>query len=52
MGRYTRAVSGERICKHISIARQQILNNETVGLQQWKSFVFYVMHAEMFKRQG
>jgi hypothetical protein len=33
---YTRAVSGQRLGKHIPIARQQILNNTTVGLQQWK----------------
>jgi hypothetical protein len=29
-------VSGQRLCKHVPVARQQILNNATVGLQQWK----------------
>jgi hypothetical protein len=28
------------------VDRQQILNNATVGLQQWKSCVFYFVHAE------
>jgi hypothetical protein len=30
------AVSGQRLGKHVPVARQQILNNATVGLQQWK----------------
>jgi hypothetical protein len=33
---YTRAVSGQRLGEHVPVATQQILNNETVGLQQWK----------------
>jgi hypothetical protein len=37
MGGYTRAVSGRRLGKHVLVARQQILDNATVGLQQWKS---------------
>jgi hypothetical protein len=37
MGGYTRAVSGQRLSKHVPIARQQNLNNARVGLQQWKS---------------
>jgi hypothetical protein len=39
MGGYTRDVSGQRLGKHIPVARQQILNNGTVGLcvQQWKN---------------
>jgi hypothetical protein len=28
------------------VAREQILNNATVGLQQWRSCVFNVVHAE------
>jgi hypothetical protein len=36
MGGYTRANSGQRLSKHVPIVRQQILNNATVGLQQWK----------------
>jgi hypothetical protein len=47
MGGYTRAVSGQRLGKHVPFARQQILNNATVGLQQWKSYVFYVVRTEM-----
>jgi hypothetical protein len=34
-GGYTRAVSGQRLGEHVPVARQQIINNETVGLQQW-----------------
>jgi hypothetical protein len=47
MGVYTRAVSGQRLDKHVPVARQQILNKATVGLQEWKSCVFYVVRAEM-----
>jgi hypothetical protein len=36
MGGYTRAVSGQRIGKNVPVARQQILNNTTVEIQQWK----------------
>jgi hypothetical protein len=32
------------------VARQQILNNATVGLQQWKSCLFYVVHVRNYKR--
>jgi hypothetical protein len=28
------------------IARQQIFNNATAGLQQWNNCVFYMVHAE------
>jgi hypothetical protein len=38
MDEYTVAVYGQRL-------GQQILNNATVGLQQWKSCVFYVVVA-------
>jgi hypothetical protein len=47
MGGYTMDVSGQRLSKHVPVARQQILNNVTVGLQQWKSYVFYVVRTEM-----
>jgi hypothetical protein len=47
MGGYTRAVSGQRFGKHVPVARQHIINNATVGLQQWKSCVFCVVRAEM-----
>jgi hypothetical protein len=36
MGGYTTPVSKQRLSKHVPIPRQQILNNATVGLQQWK----------------
>jgi hypothetical protein len=36
MDGYTTAVSGQRLGEHVPVARQQILINETVGLQQWK----------------
>jgi hypothetical protein len=49
MDGYTRDVSGQRVGKHVAVARQQIFNNATVGLQQWKSCVFYVVHAEKLK---
>jgi hypothetical protein len=29
------------------VVRQQIFNNATVGLQQWKICVFYVVRAKM-----
>jgi hypothetical protein len=44
---YTRAVSEQRIVKHVSVARQKILNNAKVGLQQWECRVFYVVRADM-----
>jgi hypothetical protein len=31
MQRYTRAVSGQRLGKHVLASRQQIVNNATVG---------------------
>jgi hypothetical protein len=46
MGGYTKAVSGQWLSKHVPVARQQILNNAVVELQQWKSRVFYVVRAE------
>jgi hypothetical protein len=39
MGRYTRAISGQRLCKHVPVARQQILNNAMVEQQQCKRSV-------------
>jgi hypothetical protein len=47
MGGYTRAVSGQRLGKHVPVCRQHILNNAAVGLQQWKSCVVYVVHADV-----
>jgi hypothetical protein len=44
MGGYT--VSAQQLSKHIPVARQQMLD-DTVGLQQWNSCVFYVVRAEM-----
>jgi hypothetical protein len=40
IGGYSRAVSRQRLGKHVPVARQQILNNATVGLQQWKTECF------------
>jgi hypothetical protein len=34
---YTSAVSEQWLGKNVPVARQQILNNEPVGLQQWKT---------------
>jgi hypothetical protein len=39
MGGYTSPVPGQRLSKHVPIARQQILNNTTAVLQQWKGGV-------------
>jgi hypothetical protein len=36
MRRYTRAFSGYWLGKHVPFARQQILNNAAVGLQEGK----------------
>jgi hypothetical protein len=47
MGGYTRTDSGQRLAKHVPVARQQILNNATVGLQQCKCWFFHVVRAEM-----
>jgi hypothetical protein len=46
MGGYTWAVSRQQFGKHVPVARQQILNTATVGLQQWKGCVFHVVCAE------
>jgi hypothetical protein len=46
-GGYTTAVSGQRLDKHVPVARRQILNNATVGLQQWKNCVLYVVCDEV-----
>jgi hypothetical protein len=43
--RYTSAISGNGSA-NIPAARQQILNNAVVGLQQWKSRVSYVVRVE------
>jgi hypothetical protein len=39
MDGYTRAFPQQRLGKHFPVARQHILNNATVGLQQWKNCV-------------
>jgi hypothetical protein len=49
MGVYTRAVSGQRLGKHVPVARQQTLNNATVGLQHWKICVLYVVRAQILQ---
>jgi hypothetical protein len=50
------AFSGQRLSKHVPVkqikgttphVKQQILNNATVELQQWKSYVFWVVRAEI-----
>jgi hypothetical protein len=41
-----RSAATQRLNKYVSVVRQQILNNLIVGLQQWKSSVFYVVRAE------
>jgi hypothetical protein len=46
MAGYTNVVSRQQLCKHVPVARQQMLNNVTVGPQQWKSCAFYVVRAE------
>jgi hypothetical protein len=43
----TATIYGQRLRKHVPVARQQFFNNTTVGLQEWKSCVFYVVRAEM-----
>jgi hypothetical protein len=50
MGEYIRHVSGRRLAKHVPIARQQILNNATVRLQQWNNDVLYVVRAKGYTR--
>jgi hypothetical protein len=45
MGGYTRPVSGQRLGKHVPVAKLQILKNATVELQQWKRCVFYVLRV-------
>jgi hypothetical protein len=37
IGEYTTDVSGQRLSKHVPVARWQILIKATVELQQWKS---------------
>jgi hypothetical protein len=47
----TAAVSGQRLSKQVSVARQQIFNNATVGLNNRRA-VFYVVRAEMLYAGG
>jgi hypothetical protein len=44
---HTRIVSGQRLGKHVPVAKQQILNNVTTELQQLLSCVFYVVGPEI-----
>jgi hypothetical protein len=46
MGGYTGFVSGQRLGNDVPVARQQIRNNATGGLQQWKIYVLCVVRAE------
>jgi hypothetical protein len=41
-----RPVAKQRLGKHVTVARQQIINKATVGLQEWKRSVFYVVRTE------
>jgi hypothetical protein len=41
IGGYTKTIHGQWLSKHVPVAGQQILNNATAGLQQWKICVFY-----------
>jgi hypothetical protein len=43
----TATVCGQRLGKHVPVAKQQIISNAEVGLQQWKQGVFYVVGSEM-----
>jgi hypothetical protein len=40
-------VPWQQLSKHVPVAKQQILNNSTVGLQQYKEGVFYAVCSEM-----
>jgi hypothetical protein len=46
MGGYTRAVSRQRLGKHVPVARQQILIMQQLDYNSGKA-VFYVIPAEM-----
>jgi hypothetical protein len=47
MGEYMKAASGQRLHIHVAIPGQQILNNSTIELQQWKRSDFYMVRADM-----
>jgi hypothetical protein len=47
MDGYTMAVSGQWLGKHVPVSRQQIINNATIGLEKWKSCVFYEVRVEI-----
>jgi hypothetical protein len=52
MDRYTRSVSRQQLSKCVPVAKQQILDNATVGLQ-WKScFLCGPSHDIISKGQG
>jgi hypothetical protein len=46
VGGYTRAVSGQRLGKHVSVARQQLLTMQQFNYNNGRT-VFYVVRAEM-----
>jgi hypothetical protein len=48
MDGYIRAVSRQRLGKYVPIARQQFVNNATVGRNK-KRAVLYVVRAEMLQ---
>jgi hypothetical protein len=47
----TRVVSGQRLGKHVPIARQKILNNTKVGIQQ-RTTVFLMWSVPRCYKQG
>jgi hypothetical protein len=51
MGGYTKAISGQRLGKHVPVARQQILNIATVGRNN-ESAVFSMLSVPRCYRQG
>jgi hypothetical protein len=48
---YTRAVAGQRLHKHVPFARQQILNNVIVGLNNGRT-VFSMWSVPRCYKQG
>jgi hypothetical protein len=40
MGGYSKVVSGQLLGKHVPVAKQQILNNATIGLQTMEELCF------------
>jgi hypothetical protein len=50
MDGYTKAVSGQRLGKHVPVARQHILNNAIVGSQQWNSCFLCVPCQDVIRK--